>query len=134
MRTGLFVNILKIQFGKRYDSLCNPAIQARDLERLAFGLQRDFIAGLLRKRGFRAAGLSPRAEGLYSCGLLRKAGGADGDREAHLDGSRRLAGLAGRENPFPLEAFTAMDSSEPHLVQLSLKHFEFCSADLVSVS
>ena len=44
MRTGLFVNILKIQFSKRYDSLCNPAIQARDLERLGFGLQRDFIA------------------------------------------------------------------------------------------
>lgn len=44
MRTGLFVNILKIQFGKRYDSLCNPAIQARDLERLGFGLQRDFTA------------------------------------------------------------------------------------------
>lgn len=42
--------------------------------------------------------------------VLRKAGGADGDLEAHLDGRRRFAGLAGRENPFPCEDFTAMDS------------------------
>ena len=42
--------------------------------------------------------------------VLRKAGGADGDLDAHLDGRRRFAGLAGRENPFPCEDFTAMDS------------------------
>ena len=44
--------------------------------------------------------------------VLRKAGGAEGDLDAHLDGRRRFAGLAGRENPFPGEDFTAMDSED----------------------
>lgn len=43
-RTGLFVNILNIPFGKRDENFCNPASQARDLDHLGFGLQRDFIA------------------------------------------------------------------------------------------
>ena len=53
---------------------------------------------------------SDRREIVEQWAVLRKVGGADGDLDAHLDGRRRFAGLAGRENPLSREDFTAMAS------------------------
>lgn len=67
--------------------------------------------------------------------VLRKAGGADGDLDAHLDGRRRFAGLAGRENPFPGKAFTARDSwdtrKDIHLtIQALMADYIYCRSQL----